>query len=364
MSVSEADGAGAPLSISQRGDTASFLGLSLKNSLLNIVTLSLYRFWGKTEIRRRIWSTTLINGEPLEYTGRGMELFLGFLFALLIVGLPFLLIVFGAQLLGPVLAALVTLPAYLGLLFLFGFGVFTAFRYLASRTSWRGVRWRLRGSPGDYGVTYLGYALLSAITLGWFWPAASRRLSGRLWGGLTFGDLHFAFDLDAARRESGAYALGWVIVAAAYVLFVAMMMSVMGAAVQAGDDGAPPVPDTGMFVTVYIAAIVFAVAAAVAFAPYTAAALRSVAAGVKVGDARFTLTVTWLEIVWLSLSNFALVLVSLGFLLPFVQIRTARFVVSRLRPSGNVDLDRVAQTPDTGPRTGEGLADAFGSSVI
>lgn len=54
------------------------LKLSIVNFLLGVVTLSVYRFWAKTNVRRHIWSCVHINGEPLEYTGRGMELFKGF----------------------------------------------------------------------------------------------------------------------------------------------------------------------------------------------------------------------------------------------------------------------------------------------
>jgi uncharacterized membrane protein YjgN (DUF898 family) len=134
--------AGEPLVLSQRADLKSFLGLSLKNGLLNIVTLTLYRFWGKTEVRRRVWSTTYLNDEPFEYTGRGVELFIGFLIALGVIGLPFLVVVFAAQLLGPVLTAAILLPLYIGL----GFLVATA----ASR---RSVTWRAAPHGAGYGFS-------------------------------------------------------------------------------------------------------------------------------------------------------------------------------------------------------------------
>ena len=363
LSAIETQGGPAPLEITHTSNLSSFLGLSLKNGLLNLVTLTLYRFWGKTEVRRRVWSHTTINGDPLEYTGRGMELFLGFLIATFAIGLPFLLVIFGAQLLGPAVAAVIILPVYLVMFFLFGFGVFTAFRYMASRTLWRGVRWHLSGSPANYGLTYLGYTLLSAVTFGWFWPAAARRLSGELWGGLRFGDLPFQFDLDAARREKvyGAYALGWVIVLVGYFAFVGTMVGML-AAVMPTDETTPP--DIGALATIYIGLLAFAVVAAVAFAPYSAAALRSVAAGVRLGDATFRLDLKWTDMAWLTISNFVLVLVSLGLLMPFVQARTTRFLIQRLKADGSVDLERVTQTADAGPRTAEGLADAFGSSLI
>ena len=55
------------------------IGLSFTNMLLRILTLGIYHFWAKTEVRKRIWSAIRINDEPLTYTGRGLELFIGFL---------------------------------------------------------------------------------------------------------------------------------------------------------------------------------------------------------------------------------------------------------------------------------------------
>ena len=61
------------------GRGGRMIGLGFINGILKVLTLGLYSFWAKTEVRRRIWSATRLNGEPLSYTGTGKELFLGFL---------------------------------------------------------------------------------------------------------------------------------------------------------------------------------------------------------------------------------------------------------------------------------------------
>lgn len=364
MSVSDAAAnAGETLALEQRSDLKSFLGLSLKNGLLNILTLSFYRFWAKTEVRRRVWNGTYINGEPLEYTGRGGELFVGFLVALAVVGLPFLMVVFGAQFLGPIFASLVLLPLYLFMIFLFGFGLFTAFRYLASRTTWRGVRFQLEGSPIAYALGYIAYAFLSGLTLGWFWPAAQRRLAQPLWHGLRFGDRKFRFDMQAARAEGvySAYALAWVGVLVLYGVMSVQMVNLMMGLMP---DGEPPTePPLRMIVAIYGLFGVFLIAATLVVAPYQAAMLRSVAAGVKLEEASFKLDLKAGDMAVLSLSNLGLIVVSLGFLMPLVQARTTKFLVSRLSSTGTADLAAARQAIH-GPRTGEGLADAFGSAQI
>ena len=51
----------------------------IKNLLLSIITLGIFRFWGKTRIRRYLWSHTSLAGDRFEYTGTGGELFIGFI---------------------------------------------------------------------------------------------------------------------------------------------------------------------------------------------------------------------------------------------------------------------------------------------
>jgi uncharacterized membrane protein YjgN (DUF898 family) len=350
-----------PLRFRQHAEMTPFAWLSLKNGLLNIVTLTLYRFWGKTEVRRRVWAATTLNDEAFEYTGRGVELFLGFLFALLLIGLPFLLTVFIAQLFGPGLAILLLLVSYVFLGWLWGVGQFTAFRYMASRTAWRGVRFHLAGSAFAYGWAFLGYGVLSVLTLGWFWPAASRRLAGRLWGGLEFGDRKLKFNLDKARQRSvyDAYLIAWALTVVLYFAFLAAMFA-MGLMTQDKVEE----PSLGFIVTFYVVFGAFALVYAAIYAVYHAAALESVAHGLSFDGASFRLNISWRDMAALTVTNILLGILSLGFLMPLIQARSARFLINRLTTRGEADLESVRQSADAGPRTGEGLADAFGISPI
>lgn len=363
MSTSATAEPGDELVLSEQVSLKSFLGLSLRNGLLNLVTLTLYRFWGKTEVRRRLWRSIELNGEAFEYTGRGVELFVGFLLALLVIVLPFLLVVFGAQLLGPAVALLVILPLYIFVGVLAGYGRFTAFRYLASRSTWRGVRFWLEGSPLSYGFRWLGYSFLSGFTLGWYWPAAQRRLAAPLWGGLRFGDRRFSFDLEHAREQRvyGAFAIGWVGGVIAYFVLVGLVVATMGPSLR---HATPTEPGLAQIGQIYLIGGVFAVALIVLLAPYHAAMLRSLARGISFEGTRFRLNVRWLELAGMTLSNVALVTFSLGFLMPLAEARAARFLVRRLTAEGALDLATIRQSPDMPPRTGEGLADAFGFSPV
>ncbi|TSD84943.1 DUF898 family protein [Mycobacterium sp. KBS0706] len=145
-------------------------GLYLKTVLLSLLTLGLYNFWGRTQIRRAVWAAVSVNGEPFEYTGTGAELLYGFLKAIAVligVGLPLVALIWlslrtesetGAQ--------LAQLAFYLVLLALAVAAVYFAARYRLSRTQWRGIRFGLDGDAGSFILGSIGYSLLALAALG------------------------------------------------------------------------------------------------------------------------------------------------------------------------------------------------------
>ena len=74
----------APFPLSFSGDRAQFRRLVTRGAGLELFTAGFYRFWLATDIRRHLWSNTTVDGDAFEYTGRGKELLIGFLFALAI----------------------------------------------------------------------------------------------------------------------------------------------------------------------------------------------------------------------------------------------------------------------------------------
>uniref|UniRef100_B0T500 DUF898 domain-containing protein n=1 Tax=Caulobacter sp. (strain K31) TaxID=366602 RepID=B0T500_CAUSK len=343
---------GETLTFSQKIKSGDFVGLSFKNFLLNMVTLSLYRFWAKTEVRRRIWDKVSLNGEPFEYTGTGKELFFGFLKAMVVIFVPYLTVLLATQFVSKWFMILF-LPMYIALFVLLGAAIFMAFRYVAGRTTWRGVRFRVKGSASDYGWAYLGYGLLTSITFGWFAPAMTMRLEGKLWSSLSFGDKKLTWQREANENLYGPFALAWIVGIVGYGVFIALLMpSFMGGLRPNG------VPDVALFFKIYGYALVYALVVTVASAAYHAAVMRAVVAAIRIDDARFSTSVKALDLIVLSLTNALIVVFSLGILTPVVAARTVRFVISRLSSTGTVNLAEVLQAPRSAGGD-EGLADAF-----
>ena len=197
------------------------------------MTLGIYGFWGRTEVRKRIWSSVRLAGEPLEYTGTGKELFLGFLFVLGVVFVPLMLIGVGSQFaFGPKSPATFVVQAVLYALFFYlvGVAMYRARRYRLSRTNWRGIRGALVGNSWAYGWTsfwtflllpavvaavalglrygvgpsivgrfagspWLSGSIALALLIGWLWlvPWRATKLYRHITNDMTFGESPFSF---------------------------------------------------------------------------------------------------------------------------------------------------------------------------
>lgn len=356
--VPAADGGagGTSLVLTQTSRINPFLKLSLTLGILNLLTLTLYRFWGRTTIRQQLWRETALNGEPFEYTGTGFELFKGFLIALVTFTVPYLLIVFVSQMLPLAIGLPIFLVALLVSLWGIGAAVWLAFRYNASRTTWRAVRFELIGGVVDYAWMYFRYQVTNVLLLGWWTVRMDLEAAQRLWGDLFYGSQRIEFNLAEARCEPiyRYFALGWVGSSAAVAVAVPSADWIVGLVWVAGTDATA----IESLLEFYVATAVWFVLTMLAFAPYQAALLRAVTRAISIGNASFSSSVRASQILWLSASNLLLVSASLGFLSPVAQARSFRLVINSITSSGRVNLDTVTQA-ERGPDQAEGLADSL-----
>jgi uncharacterized membrane protein YjgN (DUF898 family) len=180
--------AGAPAIVRFTGQNGAFRRLVTRGALLELLTFGFYRFWLATDIRRHLWSNTEIDGDALEYTGRGKELLLGFLVAMAVLA-PLFLLYFLAGLESERYKAFASLPLY-GFLYLFGqFAVYRARRYRLTRTIWRGIRFWMTGSGWAYAVRALLWGLLLIPTLGFAYPWRTAALERYKLGHTFYGNL-------------------------------------------------------------------------------------------------------------------------------------------------------------------------------
>jgi|CXWL01.1.fsa_nt_gi uncharacterized membrane protein YjgN (DUF898 family) len=344
------------LDVDNNSNVWRFLWIGFYSTLLLIPTLTLFRFWARTIVRRQIWSDTTIGGEPLEYTGKGSELFIGFLIATFTVMLPLVGAVLAIQFLLPPMEALFAIAAiYLVMFVLIGVAIFLVRRYQLSRTVWRGVRFEQQGSAIGFGLVTLGYYLLTFITLGWFGPAMQLRLEKRLWSQTYFGDMQFSYDNSKEARTEPVY-VSYILAYVGVVLFYVGMFATM---YGLGFYQNPEMMGVREIAILYGA--IFAGAFLLAFfvAWHQAAIVRQVTKSISLGDVKLASRLNAWDVIELVITNTLLIVFTLGIGVVAAQARVWRRICKRLEASGDLELARIHQAASRGPRQGEGMADAF-----
>ncbi len=347
------------------GKLVNVLGLALKNAGLTIITLTLYRFWARTAMRRRLWSRAWVLGDPLEYAGTGWELFRGFLMALPCFFMPAIFIFYIAPLMmDPVTVAFLGVGFYIFAVPLIAAARFWMRRYQLSRTRWRGIKLGLAGSAWSFAFASSGWTILQTLSLGWYTPAARMNRAKLLWENARFGDQPFEFIDDGQPAQKGLwwpFALGWFAIPLAWL--VAFALAAISYATLIGMGGATPpaTPQNPMVnVGIGVAIIVLILVLWVFFwAPYNAAAMNRIAALISLDGARFKLKAKTFSLFFVTLAGLLITILSLGLLAPVGGFLQVRYVLNRLELVGAPRFAEIGQSIVEAPRAGESLGDAF-----
>jgi uncharacterized membrane protein YjgN (DUF898 family) len=346
------------------------LKLTIVNLLLGLITLGFYRFWAKTNVRKHIWSSVHVNGEPLEYTGTGMELFKGFLMVFCCLVLPYILALSAVNFMqGPNSPIAIALQSvfFLAIYTLWGFAIYKARKYQLSRTNWRGIRGTLVGSAMIYSLLYFGSLLAKSMSMGWATPVMNTVLAEQITNDMRFGDAAFKFKGRAGPLYP-TYALCWLLTLAAIVLVIVLLVgsSTLGTQLkEVFDPLSTASPDTIKQIATYVAVaavilfLIFMLAIPMLWAIYIAKEMRTFANYTRFDGVPFTLNATTGSVIWLTIINLLLLVFTLGIAWPFIQQRLVKFIADRLTLDGLVDVDRIRQSTAKMDTRGEGLADAF-----
>ncbi|MGL5839750.1 MAG: YjgN family protein [Sphingorhabdus sp.] len=401
----------APSAVKFHGSWTDFARIALPNVLLTLVTLGFYRFWATTRERQYLWAHTSFIDEPLEWTGRGIELFIGFVMVFFLVVIPIVVIQFilqGFLLQGqPLIAGLIVFALFMLILYLSGVAYFRALRYRLSRTYWRGIRGGSDDPGFSYGWSYIWKNFVGAIVLYLLYPWASMSLWNERWNKMSFGPYRFestarwqslmkryllfylvpflvfvggaiagfaaigaqtSGQADSLSTAGGVFGVGLVIIAVlglyiimpiAALLYYSKFMRVAISALKLGDlefEFTARSPDWILFWLANMA--IFAIAYAVAIIPFSlliATDPAQLAQQMQAGESILGIG-TGIALL--------LAIIPLGLATSLIRYRSWKFFVVHTEAFGEVNLDRMTQSDTQTSGHGEGLLDAFDVGAI
>lgn len=291
------------------GTGKDLFGIFIINILLGIVTLGIYKFWGKTKIRRYLYSQTELMGERFAYHGTGKELFIGWIKAMIILVTAY----FGMVLLTRYVSRFFVLILPLAMPFVIAFIVVASTRYRLSRSSWRGVRFSFRGSTRKAILIYATGYFLVAVTLGLYIPFFHVKRKKFWLENAYYGNSTFEYNGNGWKILKNMY-LSWIL--------TLLTLGIYGFWFSAKLD-------------------------------------RYDWANTRFESLCFESTETGQSLFALYLINILLIIFTIGLATPWVMTRTLKYRTERLITRGAIDFEKIKQDARTSKTLGEGFADAL-----
>ncbi len=298
--------------LSFHGAGGQLFGIYLLNTLLTIITLGFYSFWGKTKVRAYLWGKTELEGDRFVYHGTGRELLNGAFKAMLVFGFPLTLLNILPKFLEPkeILETVALVLTYATLMVFIPVAMVGARRYRFSRTSWRGIHFSFRGQIWEFVRLFLGGAVLTLLTLGLYYPFFDTRRHGFMVSNSYFGSKPFKFD-GAGRDLFKPYLL-------ALLLFI---------------------PTLGLY-----------------WFWFMAKKQRYYWEHSHLDTLHFRSTITGGRLLAFQLGNLFLLILTLGLAWSWVMVRKVRFSFAYLTLEGVMDTAKVRQEAQAASATGDALA--------
>ena len=330
------------------GTAGEYFGIWIVNFLLSIVTFGIYSAWAKVRNRKYFLGNTTIDGRPFEYHARGLQILFG---RAIVVGALVILSVSSS--ISPILNGVVFVLLAAALPWLINRGL----RFNAAMTSWSNVRFRFDGTYWRAFAVFLLYPFLAIFSLYLAFPFVARASSRYTIGRHSLGGHRFAFESGIGPfYRAFLWAAAWVIFGVVVSLCLAVIMR-------------GPLADGGLLIhtggQVVLSTGVILIAILPLATIYSAFTRNAIYAGITLeGGHRFESTISPPRLIWIAISNAAVIVVSFGMLLPWARVRVAHYLCSQtwVEPASSLD-EFIGEAESRQSAIGDAFMDIEGVDV-
>lgn len=298
-----------------KGNASEWFGIWIVNLLLSIITFGIYSAWAKVRTKKYFANNTVIDDRNFDYHATGMQILIGRL--IVVAGFVLLQVMLVAV---PPLGILMVLALVLA----FPWLIVRSTQFNARMTSFSNVRFGFIGSIAQAFLVFLVYPILTALTLYTTFPILDRAMKRFAINNHKLGKAYFRFDSALGPfYKAFLLAIAWVIVVSVIgaVFFGASFGGLMMAMESAETN-----PTAAMGVIAMFYFVLFAAFLPAAFI-YSTLTRNTVYNAMKLeGGHRFVSTVYVFKMMWIAVSNAVVVVCTFFLMLPWAQVRMARYL--------------------------------------
>ena len=367
------------LPIEFTGSGSEYFRIWVVNLLLMLVTLGIYYPWAKVRRLRYFHANTLVGGEPLGFHADPKKMLKGYF----LVGLMFSLYSVAGN-----FSALAGFLAFVIVAAIWPALIKSSMQFRLGNTSWRGMRFRFKGSvggayqavvplfipslvilaavvgvvnPGKPPAWYLAtLAIVFVVTLAVFpWL---------LWNLKQYQHNHYALaSLQTTfKAKLGPFYLVFFKTVGILLIPVAVIVAVTAASVFSGGTSPRSTLTPGMIASLAMAGFLISASAVIIAKPYITARLQNLV-WTQTGNSslRFVSDLRVSSLLWLTVKNWLLVMLTLGLYWPFAAVAVARLRLEAVTVKTRVDPELLVNQMQSaeGEAAGDAAGDLFGLDI-
>jgi uncharacterized membrane protein YjgN (DUF898 family) len=370
------------LRIKFTGSGSEYFRIWIVNLLLMLLTLGIYYPWAKVRRLRYFYGNTLVDDAPLDFHANPLRMLKGYLLVALLFGLYSVAGHFSAT--AGLVAFVIVMAIWPALLK-------SSMQFRLANTSWRGLRFGFKGSLADayravlplfvpsllilgaltavadpqkppswYGPTFLALVLLSVAVTPWL-----------LWKLKAFQHNHYALaSLQTSFKATvGSFYAVFFKTLGVLVLAVLLSSGLGMAFLFALKSNGQLVGLAGRAVTAVVAVLAMLggmLAMLVLVKPYVISRMQNLV-WTRTGNAslRFLSELRFTRLLWLTLKNWLLVILTLGLYWPFAAVAMARLRLEAVTVKTRICPDTLVQQIQglEGEAAGDAAGDLFGLDI-
>ncbi len=323
-----------------RGKAGEFFKIWIVNLMLSIVTLGIYSAWAKVRTRRYFYGNTLLLNAPFDYLADPVKILKGRLAAFALILFYSLSGLISPLLQGALLISFVPLLPWI---------VVKALKFNWYNSAYRNIRFHFRGEYGQALWTFIGLPVLVALSFGLAYPYFARERKRFVIANTAYGN--GAFDMSARAGQFYAIYAKTTAVSLLIVLVASAANYALTLLIPVSSE-----PTRVLFPA--MSALLFFPFLAIVYAYVYTSMTNLVVNHTTLQGLRFESRLQTAYMCWLYFSNALAVIFTLGLLIPWAMVRTARYRISSisLLADGDPDAFFAAEAEKAGA-VGEELGD-------
>lgn len=335
------------------GNAKEWFGVWIVNLLLSIVTIGIYSAWAKVRTKKYFYGNTHVDGRNFDYHATGGQILKG------------RLIVIAAVVVFQIVVALMPI---LGIILLIALVIFypwlltRAMMFNARLSSFSNVRFNFVGTYWEAFKVFFIYPILCLLTLYTTFPILDRAMKRFSIDNHRLGTAEFGMSAPiGAFYKAAGLALLWIVaVFAIAALTTGLSLTAFGEATMALEND--PASAIAVIAAFYFVFFLGFIPAGVIYQALTRNAVYN--GTFLQGGHRLRSNVSALQLFWIAVSNLVVVVCTLGLMLPWAQIRTARYLADHTGVELGSSLDEfIGVQQETTSALGDAYADIEGIDV-